>query len=78
MEIVDLVDELKKYNEVKIIVVNDGSLEEKDKIFDFIKTYVILLKHDKNLGKGAAIKTALKYVKEHIGDCTIITMDADG
>ena len=33
----------------------------------------------RNLGKGAAIKTALKYIREELWECNVIgIMDADG
>lgn len=77
-ELVKLIDDLRKYDEFNIIVVNDGSCEEKDNIFLLIKPYVTLLKHNKNIGKGGAIKTALKYIRNYNKNFIIVTMDADG
>ena len=38
-----------------------------------------MLKHEVNRGKGAALKTAVAYIREHYGeDCGMITADADG
>lgn len=53
-----------------IIIVNDGSDGELE-----IKN-AIILKHDKNLGKGAAIKTGMKYAKEQCFT-HIFQIDAD-
>lgn len=64
-----------------IIVVNDGSSKECDVIFDEIDSIELchLLTHETNLGKGAAIKTALSYYRENIGGFSgVITVDADG
>lgn len=69
-----------------VIVVDDGSGEEYAPVFDALDSRVILLRHEKNRGKGAGIKTALSYVQEQnsasadksdrIGFVGI--MDADG
>ena len=68
-----------KYS-VKYIIVDDGSLSETSK-----KTFAkinhlrraVILKHQKNQGKGAALKTGIKYAHELNVDL-IITADADG
>ena len=44
-----------------VIVVDDGSVENQDD-FKLLPEGVILLRHDVNRGKGAAMKTALKYL----------------
>ncbi len=61
--------------EKEIIVVDDGSLDNTGKILKEIKKdyKFFLFKHKRNIGKGAAIKTALKYAS---GDYVII-QDAD-
>src|SRR3989338_1017789 len=61
--------------EKEIIVVNDGSSDETGRVLKNLKTNLdfILLEHAVNLGKGAAIKTALKHVT---GDVVLI-QDAD-
>lgn len=64
-----------------IIVVNDGSSKKCDCIFDEINSIESchVLTHEVNKGKGAAIKTALKYYKENKGGASgVITVDADG
>lgn len=67
-----------------VIVVNDGSSEAYDNIFAEAESKLhflngVLLRHDINRGKGAAIKTAIKYIIENETDVKgIITADSDG
>ena len=75
--IVKLLDKIEKqkYIEKQIIIVNDCS---KDNSLELINSYNFLsenliLSHDKNLGKGACIKTAKNHVKGEI----VIIQDAD-
>lgn len=64
---------------IHIIVVNDGSKEEKSDIFNRAEKYGIVLNHSKNYGKGRAIKTALTYIQLNASKDTIIVIaDADG
>ncbi|MFX1408977.1 MAG: glycosyltransferase family 2 protein [Promethearchaeota archaeon] len=60
---------------LNIIVVDDGS---RDKTSEIASLYdIILLKHQKNRGNGAATKTGLEYCKNANYDIAII-LDADG
>lgn len=62
------------------IIVNDGSTSS-DEYFNQLKndTTIFLINHNINQGKGAAIKSAIKYVVETIEDVEyIITIDSDG
>lgn len=62
-----------------IIMVDDGSGEEYQPFFDKVRDICIILRHTENCGKGAAIKTALSYVKEEIWDSDVVgIMDCDG
>ena len=78
--LIKLVSELINNNFNRIIIVNDGT---KDKtIFNKIqeKDEVVLLTHDVNKGKGAALKTAFTYykdklIKKYKG---VICLDSDG
>ena len=77
----DLLEKLNQYFEsCKIVIVNDGS-KTADETFKKAAMYenVTILNHLVNKGKGAALKTAFKYIssmddKNHI----IVTADADG
>lgn len=63
----------------QMVVVDDGSGEEYQKIFGKVKDICIVLHHLENRGKGAAIKTALTYIKNESGDSGPIgIMDCDG
>lgn len=65
---------------IPILVINDGSNDEFDEFFNIAKSYSeIVLKHDTNLGKGAALKTAMSYILDNYPHIEyMITVDADG
>lgn len=74
----DIVNRLWEYG-CEIIVVDDGSGGEYTKIFEKIRDVCIVLHHYENKGKGAAIKTALHYIRRELWMIqTIGIMDADG
>ena len=61
-----------------ILVVNDGSKEENLQFFPS-ENEVILLNHEVNRGKGAALKTAFDYIEKNMPNIDgIITADGDG
>jgi len=73
---------LKKVNEIsildvekEIIVIDDGSTDRTSKLIEKLhkEGKIILIKHDRNQGKGAAIRSGLNHAT---GDYTII-QDAD-
>lgn len=73
-----ITDQLWAYG-CQIIVVDDGSGEEYQQIFDKIKDICIVLHHAENHGKGVAIKTALSYIKREMWENESIgIMDCDG
>ncbi|MBC7090505.1 MAG: glycosyltransferase family 2 protein [Nitrososphaeria archaeon] len=59
----------------QVIVCDDGSTDMTAEIAENLGA--IVLKHTKNMGKGAAIKTLLEYAKQLKPDI-IVTLDADG
>lgn len=65
----------------QLVVVDDGSGDKYQDIFDEIRQLndVVILTHEKNFGKGQALKTAYQYIKEH-GDekSKIVCVDCDG
>lgn len=64
-----------------IIVVNDGSAPEYVHFFDEAAQHpeVTVLTHEVNKGKGAALKTAFRYLQENRPDVEVgITCDGDG
>ncbi len=59
-----------------IVVVDDGSGPEYQPVFETCRAKV--LRHGKNLGKGAALRTGIAYaIAEHPG-WGVVTADADG
>ena len=79
-----LLANLENHNMGPIYIVNDGSGAEYDSIFEKSKSVVeksggALLIHEKNKGKGRALKTAFEYIlkndKEVIAS---VTADSDG
>lgn len=76
--LVELVEELKGRN-YSILVVNDGSGSAYDSVFTQVEKHATIVSHKKNMGKGAALKTGMKYIRENIKECEhFITCDADG
>ena len=67
----------------KIIIVDDGSGKKHQPIFqqlsDLSLPNLIILHHNKNLGKGAALKTGFSYFETNLPYLSgIATMDSDG
>jgi glycosyltransferase involved in cell wall biosynthesis len=59
-----------------VVVIDDGSTDAD--LADVLSGLdVMLLRHEKNMGKGVAILTASKYIEEQ-GGLYMITIDADG
>ncbi len=76
--IITLLEKIKNIqwlNNKEVIVVDDFSNDNSLKLVENYKGFnnILILKHDKNLGKGAAIKTAQKHVTGEI----VIIQDAD-
>ena len=74
-KLIELLKTIKEYN---IIVVNDGSSNEYDSIFEEAKKYANVLSYDNNHGKGYALKYGLKYIKYNYKNYIVTTMDGDG
>jgi len=74
--LVTLVRELKETGFVHVIVVNDGSVEPSQTVFDEVGKWVTtVLVHERNQGKGAALKTGIRHVVERFpGTHGVITV----
>ena len=78
-KLVKLVRDLDAVSEYPIVVVNDGSAEVCRPVFDAIADRATVLTHEVNRGKGAALKTAYRYIAEHYPETEgVVTVDADG
>lgn len=67
--------------EAGIIIVNDGSTPSCDEIFHQAESNYNsqILIHEKNKGKGAALKTAFEYIVKSMPETEyIVTIDSDG
>lgn len=77
-KLIKLVEELSKEN-VDIIIVDDGSGPSYKQIFDKCNKHAKVISYAENQGKGYALKTGLKYIKEkYKTPYIIVTMDCDG
>lgn len=79
--LLDLLRKLSDSPVAQIIVVNDGSPAQHQAIFDQLNSMpkVHLLVHEQNQGKGAALKTGLRFLASQPEPCeAVITADADG
>lgn len=78
--IVHFVEKLKTLAIEKIIIINDGSDVKYNEIFkQLLKQDCIVLTHERNIGKGQALKTGMKYiVKSPLHAKGIVTVGAHG
>lgn len=76
-KLIKVLNDLEKNKYSEIVVINDGSVN--NKIWEKISKKVKIIKHDKNQGKGRALKTGIDYcLKSYKNKVGIITLDADG
>lgn len=70
-----LIDQLEKsYPHLTILVIDDGST---DNTPDIVRLHgAALISHERNLGKGAALRNAFDYATTHEFDA-VVTLDAD-
>jgi glycosyltransferase involved in cell wall biosynthesis len=79
--LVDLAQDLIRYECDKIVVVDDGSSIERQEVFRAISQShrVTVLHHPKNAGKGSALKTGFRHLLAHHPNCAgVVTADGDG
>ncbi|MBR5742721.1 MAG: bifunctional glycosyltransferase family 2/GtrA family protein [Clostridia bacterium] len=61
------------------IVVNDGSPAAFDGVFAEAARYAEVLRHEENRGKGEALKTGLRFIRETFdAPYVVVNVDADG
>lgn len=62
-----------------VVVVDDGSDDAHQWIFDGLPSSVNIVKHKHNKGKGCALKTGYAYIQENLKNAIgVVTADADG
>lgn len=78
--LLELLDELKEQTDYKLLLVNDGSGKASEEIFQKAgEKGCIVLQHDRNRGKGAALKTGFAFIRDELRNIRIIvTADCDG
>lgn len=82
MNLIQLVAEVRRLDsEIQVLIVDDGSAAKFDTVFIRLKFEYgcILCRHPENYGKGAALKTGIRYMMQHLSTPSgFITADADG
>lgn len=75
-ELPKLVEDLAGGGFQEIVVVDDGSGPAYHAVFAACRATV--MRHDRNQGKGAALRTGIREVLSTHPDCGVVTADADG
>ncbi len=70
-----VLDDLRREGWKDVIVVDDGSRDRTAEVA--AKNGAVVIRHPKNLGLGAALRTGLKEALRRGGDCAV-TFDSDG
>ena len=77
-KLIKLVENLSK-EDLDVIVVDDGSGKKYKDIFKEVEKYNKVISYQNNKGKGYALKTGFKYIKDkYKDDYVVVTMDSDG
>jgi glycosyltransferase involved in cell wall biosynthesis len=78
-KLIDLIYDLIDACDYDIVVVDDGSGQDYKYIFDIVSSLgCTVLTHEKNKGKGTALKTGLKYIQQTKEETGVVTADCDG
>ncbi|MBE5791713.1 MAG: bifunctional glycosyltransferase family 2/GtrA family protein [Clostridia bacterium] len=79
MRLVELTNLLLTHEDLRVVVVDDGSGESFKNVFDALDERIHLISYPVNKGKGGALKTGIKHIYESMPECErLITADADG
>lgn len=77
-QLIPLVEQLKDAG-FGVLVVDDGSGPAFQEVFAQVSRWAHVLTHTRNLGKGAALKTGMAYIRDYMPQAKhFITCDADG
>lgn len=78
-DMLPMLERFSRETDFAAVVVDDGSGEAFAPLFENLPQGTALLRHEVNRGKGAALKTAMRYILEQMPGCTLaVTADADG
>ena len=78
-KLVSLCNTLLAQDDLRIIVVDDGSGPDFRHVFEALDERVKLISYPVNKGKGGALKTGLNYIYDSMPECErVVTADADG
>lgn len=78
VKLIGLVKQLREAD-FAVVVVDDGSGPAFKEVFAAIADQSHILTHEENRGKGAALKTGMTYIRDHMPQVEhFITCDADG
>lgn len=79
MRLVELTNLLLTHDDLRVVVVDDGSGEGFRDVFSALDGRVHFITYPVNKGKGGALKTGIKYIYDNMPECErLITADADG
>lgn len=82
--LISLLESMAESEIAPVVLVNDGSGEEYNAIFEKAKEIIekqggVVITHEVNMGKGRALKTAFRYVLDNMPDAIgVVTADSDG
>lgn len=77
--LLNLIGQLKKMPDTRIVIVDDGSGEAYRPIFDAARAAgCIVLRHEVNRGKGRALKTGFRYLLDAGERGPVVCADSDG
>lgn len=77
--LINLIHDLKDTCDYEIVIVDDGSGPLYKSIFDTVSSLgCTVLTHERNRGKGAALKTGFLYIQETKEAAGVVTADCDG
>lgn len=78
-KLIELIQTIKKNSDYNILIVNDGSDNHSSSVFaQAVELGCVVLNHEQNRGKGAALRTAFQYLLSSDTTQGIITADCDG
>ena len=78
-DMIPMLERFVKETDYVPVVIDDGSGKEFESVFSKVPAGTVLLRHEVNRGKGAALKTAMTHILHNMPECTLaVTADADG